>query len=78
MNWKKTKAFLNDDFFSKLGDYYPIGPKEDAFKEYEKIKFVQKNLEGVNEEQLEEYSVALLKLYKWLLLAIEVRIEDVK
>ena len=27
---------------------------------------------------MEEYSVALCKLYKWLLLAIEVRIEDVK
>jgi hypothetical protein len=27
---------------------------------------------------LEEYSAALCKLYKWLLLAIDVRIEDVK
>ena len=38
------------DFFSKLGDYYPIGPKDDTFKEYEKLKFIQKNIDGINEE----------------------------
>ena len=78
LSWKQAKQYLNDDFFVKLGDYYPVGPKEDLYTEYQKIKFIQRNLEGINEEQLEEYSVALSKLYQWLKLAIEVRIEDVK
>lgn len=78
LHWKKAKSYLNDDFFNKLGDYWPIGPKEDSYKEYERMKFIQRNLEGVSEEELEDYSVALSKLYKWLRLAIEVRIEDVK
>lgn len=40
LHWKKAKQYLNDDFFAKIGDYWPIGPKEDSFKEYEKMKFI--------------------------------------
>jgi hypothetical protein len=61
-----------------LGDFWPIGPKEDAFKEYEKMKFIQSNIEGISEEELDDYSVALGKLFRWLKLALDVRIEDVK
>jgi len=61
-----------------MGDYWPIGAKEMTFKEYEKLKFIQSSLDGVNEEELEEYSVALTKLYKWLKLAMDTRFEDVK
>lgn len=61
-----------------MGAYWPVGPHEDQYKEYEKMKFVLKNLEGINEEELDEYSTALAKLHKWIKLALEVRIEDVK
>lgn len=78
LDWKRGKSFINDDMFSKMGDYWPIGPKEMSFKEYEQLKFVQSCTAGISEEELEEYSVALCKLYKWLKLAIDVRVEDVK
>lgn len=61
-----------------MGEYWPIGPKEDSYKEYEKMKFIQKNLEGYTEEEIDEYSASLGKLFRWIKLAIEVRIEDVK
>lgn len=64
--------------FSRMGDYWPVGAKENNYKEYEKMKFIQSCITGINEEDLEEYSVALCKLHKWLMLAINVRIEDVK
>ena len=64
--------------FAKMGDYWPIGAKEMTFKEYEKLKFIQSSLDGINEEELEDYSVALIKLYRWLKLAMDARIEDVK
>ena len=38
--WKKAKLNINDDFFNKLGEYWPVGPKEDAYKEYEKFAFL--------------------------------------
>ena len=78
LHWKRAKSYLNDDFFAKIGDYWPIGPKEDAYKEYEKMKFIQSNLEGLNDEEVDEYSAALGKLFRWVKMAIEVRIEDVK
>lgn len=76
--WKKAKLNINEDFFTKLGDYWPIGPKEDAYKEYEKFAFIRRNIEGITEEQVDEFSVALGKLYRWLLLAIETRTENVR
>ena len=76
--WKKAKLNITDDFFQKLGDYWPIGPKEDSYKEYEKFAFIQKNIADYNEEAVDEYSCALGKLYRWMKLAIETRIENVK
>ena len=78
LNWKKAKICLNEDLFIKIGDYWPFGAKEDNFKEYEKIKFIQNNLAGITDEQVDEFSVALGKLFRWIKLALQVRIEDVK
>ena len=61
-----------------MSEYWPFGPKEDKYRDYEKLKFIKQNLEGITEEQVDEYSVALGKLYRWIHLAIEFRIEDVK
>ena len=76
--WKKAKLNINEDLFAKLGDYWPIGPKEESFKEYEKFAWIKNALAGITEEEVDEFSVALGKLYRWLLLAIETRTENVK
>ena len=78
LSWKKTKVFINDDLFTKMGDYWPSGPKEDAYKEYERLKFIQNNLKGIAEETVDEYSVPLGKLLRWIHLAIELRIADIR
>jgi hypothetical protein len=41
------------------------------------LKFIQSNVEAINEEDVDEYSMSLGKLYRWLLMALELRIEDV-
>jgi hypothetical protein len=79
LEWKKAKSFLNnDELFIRMSEYWPFGPKEEAYKEYQKLKFVQENLSQIPEDQVDEYSVALGKLFRWINLAIEVRIEDLK
>lgn len=70
--------FISEELFARMGDYWPIGSKEEPYKAYEKIAFVKHNLEGLKEEEVDEYSVALGKLYRWIVLAIDVRYEDVK
>lgn len=79
LSWKKAKVFLNnEDILQKLSEYWPFGAKEEQYKEYEKLLFIQRNLEGISEEQVDEYSVALGKVLRWIRLAILVRTEDMK
>jgi len=76
--WKKAKEFVVDDLFRMIGEYEPFGPKEEEFKAYQTINFIERILEGIDPEAVDDYSVALGKLYRWLLLAIETRKEDVQ
>lgn len=79
LSWKKTKAMLKDDeLFAKMSEYWPFGPKDESYKEYERLRFVKANLEGITEEQVDEYSVALGKLLRWVHLAIDTRTEDLR
>lgn len=40
LHWKKAKKFVSEELFGKMGDYWPIGPKEENYKEYERLQFV--------------------------------------
>jgi hypothetical protein len=60
-----------------MGDYTPFGPKEDEFKEYEKLHFIQTNIDSLAVNEIDGFSLALGKLYRWLRSTIELRIEDV-
>ena len=64
--------------FVRIGDYWPIGLKDDQYRDYEKLKFIKTNIDQYVEEQVDEYSAALGKLLRWIKFAITARIEDVK
>lgn len=66
-----------DSIYYKMNEYWPLGPKEAEHKEYQKLKFIQSNIDQINEEDVDEYSMTLGKLFRWLLMALELRIEDV-
>ena len=40
ISWKKIKKFIGEELFAKMGDYWPIGQKEESYKAYEKLKFI--------------------------------------
>jgi len=61
-----------------MSEYKPFGPKDDEYKEYQKLLFIRENIEELNEELVDEYSVTVGKLFRWLQMALELRIEDVK
>ena len=61
-----------------MSEYWPFGAKEEAYKEFEKLKFIKLNLDGISEEAVDEYSVALGKILRWVRLAIYVRTEDLR
>ena len=60
-----------------MNEYWPIGPKEGEFKEYQKLKFIKNNVDAIDENDVDEFSMSLGKLFRWLLMALELRIEDV-
>ena len=82
MSWKQTKQVIDvpgvESIFLKMNSYWPFGPKEDEYKEYQKLLFVKENVDSVPEDVVNEHSVALWKLHQWIVHAIELRIDDVK
>lgn len=68
---------MEDNIYKKMKEYNPFGAKEGEFKEHERLSFLKKNLENVEEEQVDEYSVTLGRILKWIKYAIELRIEDI-
>jgi hypothetical protein len=44
---------------------------------YHTLNFIEKNVEGITEDEVTHYNMTLGKLYKWLLLAMKTRKEDI-
>ena len=44
LSWKKARKFFQssgeDSIYHQMNEYWPIGPKEGEFKEYQKLKFI--------------------------------------
>ena len=83
LEWKRAKHLLTDetsDFFKRLGEFNPFGAKETAFKAYQKLKFLKRHIKKHEQspEAVDEYSIALGRLFKWILLSIEIRVADVQ
>jgi hypothetical protein len=76
--WKKAKNKLNDGIFERMKNYTHLGPKVKEYKRYQLLNFVEKNIEGINVEDIEQYSYVLSRLYKWMTTIIEMRKEDIQ
>ena len=57
--------------------YKPLGPKEDYHERYTTLSFIERNIEGIVAEDVDAYNLTLGKLFKWLLLCIKTRKEDI-
>lgn len=45
--WKIAKHLVDDTFVQNLNAYRALGPKEEEYKKYQTLNFIEKNLEGV-------------------------------
>lgn len=68
---------INDELFERMGNYNPVGPRETEFKTYQKMSFLKRNIGDMPVEAVEEYSLVMGKLLKWVNLAVDIRCEDV-
>lgn len=75
--WKKAQNRVGQWLSENMGEYTHSGPKEKEFKKYQKINFIEKNIDGINIEDIEQYSFPLSRLFKWLTTKIEMRKDDI-
>ena len=78
LDFKKVKSLIGEDLFERMARYNPLGQREEAFQEYQKLSFVKKTLESVEEEKVDEYSVILGRIHRWVRQALDLRAEDVR
>jgi hypothetical protein len=58
-------------------NYSCIYGKDKQFIWYYTINFVEKNIEGITQEEVDSYNLAMGKLFRWLNLALKTRKEDI-
>ena len=79
LDLKMVRPLLNDALFLKMSLYEPIGEKTaEDFKEYQMLAFLKKNIDSVEEEKVDEYSVIMGRIHRWVTQALELRIDDVR
>ena len=58
-------------------DYQMYGERKQQVKAYQTIPYVEKLLEGLENEEIADYHKGLAKLFKWLQTAISGRKQDI-
>jgi len=66
LDFKLTKELINEQLFQKMGTYKPDGPRDGEFKDYQKISFLKRNIQDLDEEKVEDFSMMLGKVLKWI------------
>ena len=75
--WKTAKNMINDAFIEKMLNFQLMGQKTHEFKKYQKINYIDKLIDGITNEQVDEFSITVGRLFRWLKLAIDNRKHDI-
>lgn len=75
--WKRARTLWNEKLLEEFQNYTPLGPKDGEYKAYQKINFLEKNLDGLVEEDVRNYSLSVSELLICLKETIEVRKADI-
>ena len=77
IHWKKAKKFLNEEFKNFLAKVKAKGPNENKPKIYAKTLKLEKYLQRIPFEEVQNYSLSLSLLYKFLEQFFKLRVLDV-
>ena len=78
LDFKKVKVLIGEDLFEKMAKYNPLGQSEAEYKEFQKLAFLKRTIESVEEDRVDEYSVILGRIHRWVSQALDLRVEDVR
>ncbi|OMJ82087.1 hypothetical protein SteCoe_17305 [Stentor coeruleus] len=77
MKWKKGKNFLTNDLREFIAELKPRGSKPEKVEPYAKTFKLEKDLLKVSFEEVQQYCLSMIFLYKFLEQYLKVRILDV-
>lgn len=66
LDCKKARMLINDKLFQAIGTYNPYGPSTAEYKKYQRLAYLKRNIDSVDEEKVEENSLILYKIMKWI------------
>ena len=69
---------MTDELFKRMSEYEPIGQSEEQYTVYQKLGFIKKNIESVEEEKVDEYNIVMGRIHRWVTQALDLRIEDIR
>ena len=69
---------MSDELFRRMSEYEPIGQSEEQYTVYQKLGFIKKNIESVEEEKVDEYNIVMGRIHRWVTQALDLRIEDIR
>lgn len=78
LDFKKAQSLIGDSLFQRMSEYNPLGQRDNQPKAYQKLSFLKRMVDSVEEDKVDEYSVILGRIYRWVSQALELRIEDVR
>lgn len=78
LDFKRAKTLINEDLFEQMARHNPFGENNNPYPDYCKLSFIKKTIESIEEDKVDEYSVILGRIHRWITQALDLRTEDVR
>ena len=69
LRWKLSKKTVSpaSNLWDLMHDYEAVGAKDDEYREYQSITFIDRNIENYYQEDIDTYSSAVLgRIFRWV------------
>jgi hypothetical protein len=80
LKWKLAKKLVSptSNLWELMNDYEAVGQKEDEYREYQSINFIDRNIENYYIEDADAYSAAVVgRIMRWVQAAVKLRRADI-
>lgn len=69
LKWKLAKKAMapTSNLWDLMIDYDAVGAKEDEYREYQSINFIERNIENYYQEEIDAYTSSVLgRIFRWV------------
>jgi hypothetical protein len=80
LKWKLAKKVVapTSNLWDLMNDYEAVGQKDDEYKEYQSINFIERNIENYYVEDADAYQASVVgRVMRWVQAAVKLRRADI-